>query len=81
MYCATFTLCITCYLTGFQPFVTLWTQQKFQARVAEPAAQGAPAATFRTPGWAGTCLIKIAYPNDLNYSKITRTTSKSQYTH
>jgi len=44
----------------FSTFVTLWTPQKFQARVADPMAQGAPASTFRTPGWARTCLIKIA---------------------
>ena len=44
----------------FSTFVTLWTQQKFQAWVADPMAQGAPASTFRTPGWARTCLIKIA---------------------
>ena len=49
----------------FSTFVTLWTPQKFQARMADPTAQGAPASTFRTPGWARTCLIKIAYPNDI----------------
>jgi len=53
----------------FSTFVTLWTPQKFQARVADPTAQGALASTFRTPGWARTCLIKIAYPNDLNSTK------------
>jgi len=42
----------------FSTFVTLWTPQKFQARVADPTADGAPASTFRTPGWARTCLIK-----------------------
>jgi len=31
-----------------------------------PKAQGALASTFRTPGWARTCLTKIAYPTDLN---------------
>jgi len=50
----------------FSTFVTLWTPQKFLARVADPTAQGALASTFRTPGWARTCLTKIAYPNDLN---------------
>ena len=39
--------------------------QKFQARVADPTAQGPPASTFRTLGWARTCLIKIAYLNDI----------------
>jgi len=34
---------------------------EFQARVADPTAQGGLASTFRTPGWARTCLIKIAY--------------------
>jgi len=53
----------------FSTFVTLWTPQKFQAWVADPTAQGALALTFRTPGWARTCLIKIAYPNDLNSTK------------
>ena len=49
----------------FSTFVTLWTPQKFQARMADPIAQGTLASTFRTPGWARTCLIKIAYPNDV----------------
>jgi len=49
----------------FSTFVTQWTPQKFQARMADPTAQGAPASTFRTSGWARTCLIKIAYPNDI----------------
>ena len=53
----------------FSTFVMLWTPQKFQARVADPAAQGAPASTFRNPGWARTCLIKTTYPNDLNSTK------------
>jgi len=43
----------------FSTFVTLWTLQKFQARVADPTVQGALASTFRTPGWARTCLIKM----------------------
>jgi len=43
----------------FSTFVTLWTPQKFQARVADPTAQGALSSTFRTPGWARTCLIKM----------------------
>ena len=53
----------------FSTFVTLWTPQRFQARVPDPTAQAAPASTFRTPGWARTCLIKIAYPNDMNSTK------------
>ena len=53
----------------FSTFVTLWTPPKFQARVTDPTAQGAPASTFRTPGWARTCLIKTAYPNDFNSTK------------
>jgi len=43
----------------FSTYVTLWTPQKLQAPVADPTAQGAPASTFCTPGWARTCLIKI----------------------
>jgi len=39
----------------FTTFVTLWTPQKFQARVADPTAQSTPASTLRTPGWARTC--------------------------
>ena len=38
----------------FPTFVKLWTPQKFQARVAGPTAQRAPASAFRTPGWART---------------------------
>jgi len=53
----------------FSTFVTLWTPQKFQARVADPPAQSALASTFRTPGWARRYPIKIAYPNDLNSTK------------
>ena len=49
------------YYVEVSTFVTLWTPQKFQARVADPKAQAAPVSTFRTPGWARTCLIKIAY--------------------
>jgi len=49
----------------FSTFVTLWTPQKFQARMADPMAQGALASTFCTRGWARTCLIKIAYPDDI----------------
>ena len=49
----------------FSTFVTLWTPQKFQARVADPTAQGTPASTFRTTGWARTCLIRIAYLNGI----------------
>jgi len=33
-------------LQRFSTFVTLWTPQKFQARVADPPAQGALASTF-----------------------------------
>jgi len=53
----------------FSTFVTLWTPQKFQARVADPTAQGALASAFPNPGWARTCLIKMAYQNDLNSTK------------
>jgi len=57
-----------CLDQRFSTFVTLWTPQKFQARVADPTAQGALASIFRTPGWARRCL-KIAYPNDVNFTK------------